>query len=170
MKSHASTRLTRRKIRFSRNQMPVVEFVHRVAPIITNREARRVVVKAWSALRLPPGKRLISVVWINSKESRRLNVLYRGKDYPTNVLSFEYGMCQETRSSEIALCTEVIRREASELGIDVRAWATRLFIHGLLHTEGYRHDSESRQRHMERIERTILKECGYHPAMVPTNK
>ena len=82
---------------------------------------------------------------------RRLNRTYRGKDAPTNVLSFPFqtppGAAAEDDGAylgDVVLAAETVRLEADERGIERRHHLQHLVVHGLLHLLGYDHDSRRR--------------------------
>lgn len=91
------------------------------------------------------GKRYsLSVALIGEKKSREINKKYRGKDRPTNILSFYL----RKDIGEIVLCPAVIRREAKSFGKTFPRFLGFLVIHGMLHLKGMRHGSK-----MEEAER-----------------
>jgi probable rRNA maturation factor len=99
---------------------------------------------------------------------RRLNSAYRGKDAPTNVLSFPFqappGADQESRYlGDLVLASETIRREAGERGIPALHHAQHLVVHGLLHLLGHDHESDAEAEAMEGLEAEILGELGIDP-------
>jgi probable rRNA maturation factor len=87
---------------------------------------------------------------VGAREGRRLNRTYRGKDYPTNVLSFPL-----ERAGDIVLCHPVVAREARAQGKSVAAHYAHLVVHGVLHLHGLRHGAA-----MERREVRILRGFG----------
>ncbi len=88
---------------------------------------------------------------VGAREGRRLNQAFRGKDRPTNVLSFPLD-----REGDIVLCHPVIAREAREQGKRLAAHYAHLVVHGVLHLRGYDHGAP-----MERQEMRILRGFGY---------
>ncbi len=80
----------------------------------------------------------LSVVLLKEPKMRELNRIYRGKDEPTNVLSFQE---EEFGLGELVLCPTVIRKDAAKYGITFKAELHRIFIHGLLHLLSYDHES-----------------------------
>ena len=95
----------------------------------------------------------LSVVFLGAPKMRELNRVYRGKDKPTNVLSFaqeEFGL------GELVLCPDVIRKDAAKYGITFKAELTSIFIHGLLHLAGYDHEKEADFKKMSRKEQQYL--------------
>lgn len=83
-----------------------------------------------------------------------LNKQYRGKDEPTNVLSFNQD--DETKNGDIVICEAVVKREAVNLGYEVRDLDILYLVHGMLHLAGYDHENDSDRAKMEAIEEEIL--------------
>ncbi len=94
---------------------------------------------------------------IGATEAKRLNRIFRGKHYPTNVLSFPYG----SGNGDIVLCHPVIAREAREQGKTLRAHYAHLVVHGVLHLRGHDHLREDDAARMERAEVRILRRLGF---------
>jgi len=93
-------------------------------------------------------------------EGRTLNRSFRGKDYPTNVLTFV--MRQRPRlEGDLALCAPVVKREAREQKKSAAAHYAHLVVHGVLHLQGYDHENERAARVMERHEARIVKRLGF---------
>lgn len=88
-----------------------------------------------------------------------LNERFRGKDGPTNVLSFPSGE-EEGFLGDIALARETCEREAAEKRIPLRDHAAHLIIHGMLHLIGYDHETDGEAAAMERRETEILAALG----------
>jgi probable rRNA maturation factor len=113
--------------------------------------------------------REIAVRVVGTGESRELNRQWRGKDKPTNVLSFpapeqsRRGKPQDFRMplGDLVICADVVRREAMRDGKTVEAHWAHMVIHGALHLAGYDHELGRRERlRMERREITVLKSLG----------
>lgn len=114
----------------------------------------------------------ISVRLTDDEEVRQLNAQYRGKDKPTNVLSFP--MVQpdlletvtqnsddgEVLLGDIVLAHGVCQAESAERGISVEAHATHLIVHGTLHLLGYDHLEDGEADAMEAIEIDALASLG----------
>jgi probable rRNA maturation factor len=97
----------------------------------------------------------IALNFVDARESRRLNRAFRGRDYATNVLTFDYA--QRPRVvADIAICVPVVRREAREQGKPLRAHLAHLVIHGTLHAQGYDHRRPAEARAMEAREVELL--------------
>ena len=114
----------------------------------------------------------ISVKFTEDSEVRSLNAAYRGKDKPTNVLSFPMFEADlldslvladggEVLLGDIVLAAGVCAAEAEEKGISIRDHAAHLVVHGTLHLLGYDHElGEEEAEAMEAVERTALAALG----------
>ena len=104
-----------------------------------------------------PGE--VTVRIVGAAESRRLNRQFRGKDKPTNVLSFPYA--RRPVSGDLVLCAAVVRREARKQGKPVAAHWAHLIVHGALHLRGYDHIKAADAKRMEARERALLAGFGF---------
>ena len=103
----------------------------------------------------------IAVRIVGSDEGRALNRQYRGKDYATNVLTFDYAR-QPLVHADLVLCAPVVEREAAEQGKPLDAHYAHLLVHGALHAQGYDHELGERQAlEMEALEVLLLGALGY---------
>ncbi|MGA3158774.1 MAG: rRNA maturation RNase YbeY [Steroidobacteraceae bacterium] len=110
--------------------------------------------------RTAPGRE-ISVLVVGEQRSRALNRRYRGRDKPTNVLSFPAATAGAAQLlGDLVICPQVLRREAREQHKRLKDHWTHLFVHGLLHLIGYDHERAPDQRRMERREIRILRSMG----------
>lgn len=96
---------------------------------------------------------------VDAEEGCALNKNYRGKDYATNVLTFPLN--EIPLMGDIVLCAPVIEREAAEQGKTLEAHYAHLTVHGLLHLQGYEHESDEDAEKMERLETQIVTDLGY---------
>jgi probable rRNA maturation factor len=101
----------------------------------------------------------ITLRFVGAAEGRRLNRDYRGRDYATDVLTFDYADAPAIHA-DIVLCVPVIRREAREQHKKYRDHLAHLVVHGVLHAHGYDHDRAARARRMESREVEILAGLG----------
>jgi probable rRNA maturation factor len=101
----------------------------------------------------------ITLRFVGAAEGRRLNRDYRGRDYATDVLTFDYADAPAIHA-DIVLCVPVIRREAREQHKRYRDHLAHLVVHGVLHAHGYDHDRAARARRMESREVEILAGLG----------
>jgi probable rRNA maturation factor len=102
----------------------------------------------------------ITVRIVGAEEGRMLNREYRAKDYPTNVLTFDYARAPVV-IADLVLCAPVLRREAAELGVALAAHYAHLLVHGTLHAQGYDHEEDAQARSMERRESALLGKIGF---------
>jgi probable rRNA maturation factor len=108
----------------------------------------------------------VSIVLTNDAEIRALNQTWRGKDAPTNVLSFPAGepfgdIPGEPRPlGDVVLGGETVVAEARAKGISTADHASHLVVHGMLHLLGYDHDSDEDAARMETLETEILARLG----------
>jgi len=119
----------------------------------------------------------VSVTFTSDEEVRGLNAKWRGKDKPTNVLSFPMAKPDELVSAQllgdIVLAHGVCAGEAEEKGVEVATHAAHLVVHGTLHLLGYDHEtSDADAEEMEETERRALASIGiadpYHVSEVDT--
>ena len=89
-----------------------------------------------------------------------LNERFRGKDSPTNVLSFPAPPNPDDHLGDIALAHGVIAREAAEQGKPLSHHLQHLVIHGVLHLIGYDHERDEDAERMEALERQLLARLG----------
>lgn len=107
-----------------------------------------------------PGE--ITVRIVGEEEGQGLNRDYRGKDYPTNVLTFDYTQAPVV-SADLVLCAPVVAREAQALGLSVADHYAHLLVHGTLHAQGWDHeDDEAEAEAMEARETQIMLGLGLH--------
>jgi probable rRNA maturation factor len=117
---------------------------------------------------LSPKRHCVSVALLSDAEIRALNKAFRGKDAPTNVLSFPTppfaqgaGDDGEPRFlGDVALAYETVVSEAESQGKTVVDHAAHLVVHGILHLAGYDHGADAEAERMEEAERVILAEFG----------
>ncbi len=120
-----------------------------------------------SALGRRAAGREIGVRVVGRAESRRLNARYRGKDGPTNVLSFPAAPLPAAARGaakplgDLVICAQVVRAEARAQGKPLRAHWAHLVVHGALHLIGYDHELEPDARRMERREIAVLRALGF---------
>ncbi len=117
-------------------------------------------IRAWVRAALDvdgPRGGIITVRLVDAEEGRSLNHDYRGKDYATNVLSFPYDT-EPVICGDLVICVPVVEREAGEQGKALMAHYAHLVVHGVLHLQGYDHEtSEADADLMEAKEAAILE-------------
>ena len=109
-----------------------------------------------AALELPAE---LTVRFVDDAEGQALNRDFRGKDYATNVLTFDYEHGPVVLA-DLVLAAGVVEREAGELGVPVADHITHLLVHGALHAQGYDHEADDEAAAMEARETEILRGLG----------
>ncbi len=102
----------------------------------------------------------IAVRIVDAEEGRALNRDFRGKDYATNVLTFDYAH-EPVVHADLILCAPVVEAEARDLNITLEAHYAHLLVHGTLHAQGRDHEDDDEAREMEAQETAILAGLGY---------
>jgi len=101
---------------------------------------------------------------VDAAESQALNRRFRGKDRPTNVLSFPADLPPELELpllGDLVVCREVVEAEAAEQGKPAEAHWAHMVVHGTLHLLGYDHETAEGAEAMEALEAEILSEFGW---------
>lgn len=124
--------------------------------------ASRAVAASWEALGLgSPDATELSIVFTDDASIQKLNAQWRGKDKPTNVLSFpafpvKAGERPGPMLGDIIIARETVAREAA---LEIKPFdhhLTHLIVHGFLHLLGYDHEDDAEAEEMEDWERRIL--------------
>jgi rRNA maturation RNase YbeY len=79
----------------------------------------------------------LSLVFLSPAKARALNLMYRGKTYTPNILSFPL----DKKNGEIFICPNIAKKEASLYNLSFQKFVGYLFIHGLFHLKGMKHSS-----------------------------
>lgn len=106
----------------------------------------------------------VTVRVVDEPESAELNSEYRGKDKPTNVLSFPFESPPEVTLNllgDLVICAPVVEKEATEQNKSLEAHWAHMVIHGMLHLQGYDHIEDAEAEVMEGVETTIIQDLGY---------
>ena len=101
---------------------------------------------------------------VDEGESQMLNRTYRGKDYPTNVLSFPFESPAEVELpllGDLVICRQVVEREATEQQKPHLAHWAHMVVHGSLHLLGYDHLEDIEAEEMESLEREIMQSLAF---------
>lgn len=102
----------------------------------------------------------LTVRIVDAEEGQALNRDYRGRDYATNVLTFDYAL-EPVVMADLVLCAPVIEAEAKKLKKPLAAHYAHLLVHGALHAQGWDHEtSEADAEAMEAREVEILAALG----------
>jgi probable rRNA maturation factor len=102
----------------------------------------------------------LTVLLTDDESVRALNAQYRGKDRPTNVLSFPAPETARPHLGDVCLAFGVCAEEALTQGKTLAAHLAHLTAHGVLHLLGYDHETEAEAEDMEGLERAILAGLG----------
>lgn len=120
---------------------------------------------SWSALAYQSSKPVqVSIRVVDSGESQGLNMQYRNKNRPTNVLSFPLHVPVDNITEllgDLVICAPVVQQEAEEQGKTVLEHWAHMVIHGMLHLQGYDHDIEKDAKIMEELEKKALHKLGF---------
>lgn len=100
---------------------------HRASERLSSRAAKRLLVA-----------RELSVMFVTAEEIRRLNREFRGKDKPTDILSFD--PVEEGSLGELVIALDVIRAQARDHGLTLQDELGYMLLHGILHLLGYDHE------------------------------
>jgi probable rRNA maturation factor len=106
------------------------------------------------------GPAQIAVRVVGEQEGRELNKGFRGKDYATNVLTFDYEH-EPLVVADLVLCAPVVEREAKAQGLPLDAHYAHLLVHGALHAQGYDHEQEDEAAAMEARESELMAALGF---------
>ena len=101
---------------------------------------------------------------VDEAESHELNLNYRGKDRPTNVLSFPFECPDEVELpllGDLVICRQVVEREAQEQEKPLMAHWAHMVVHGSLHLLGYDHIEDDEAEEMESLETQIMTGLGF---------
>ena len=101
---------------------------------------------------------------VDEAESHELNLTYRGKDRPTNVLSFPFECPDEVALpllGDLVICRQVVEREAVEQEKPLMAHWAHMVVHGSLHLLGYDHIEDDEAEEMESLETQIMQGLGF---------
>jgi probable rRNA maturation factor len=106
------------------------------------------------------GAAALTIRFVDAEEGRSLNAKWRGRDYPTNVLSFPYETVPALMG-DLVLCWPVVVEEARQQRKTIEAHAAHLVVHGVLHLCGHDHENDEQAEEMEAVERDVMARLGY---------
>lgn len=107
---------------------------------------------------------MLTVDIVDIETSQELNLLYRGIDKPTNVISLEYPQSRNEfnfLTGELILADDIIVSEALQQGKSIESHYAHMIVHGVLHLQGYDHQEEDEAEIMENLEIQILQSLGF---------
>lgn len=119
---------------------------------------------ATSALMEQAGNEDMTIRVVDSNESQQLNHQYRGKDKPTNVLSFPSDLPEEIGINllgDLVICAPVVAEEAKQQSKPLLAHWAHMVIHGTLHLQGYDHIEDDQAEAMEALEIKLLQGLNF---------
>ncbi|WP_217520704.1 rRNA maturation RNase YbeY [Vibrio metschnikovii] len=106
----------------------------------------------------------VTIRIVDQSESHQLNLNYRGKDKPTNVLSFPFEAPAEIELDllgDLVICRQVVEQEALEQEKPLMAHWAHMVVHGTLHLLGYDHIDDQEADEMEALETEIMQNMGF---------
>jgi probable rRNA maturation factor len=106
----------------------------------------------------------VTIRIVDEAESNELNLTYRGKDKPTNVLSFPFEAppgIELPLLGDLIICRQVVEQEAIEQQKQLEAHWAHMVVHGSLHLLGYDHIDDDEAEEMESLETEIMQDMGY---------
>lgn len=106
----------------------------------------------------------LTVRIVDTEESHQLNHEYRGKDKPTNVLSFPFEAppgIELDLLGDLIICRQVVEKEAEEQNKPLLAHWAHMVVHGSLHLLGYDHIEDDEAEEMESLETEIMQAMGF---------
>ena len=106
----------------------------------------------------------VTIRIVDEAESNQLNLTYRGKDKPTNVLSFPFECppgVELPLLGDLIICRQVVEREAEEQGKPLLAHWAHMVVHGSLHLLGYDHIEDEEAEEMEALEIEFMATLGF---------
>ncbi|AHG21574.1 metal-binding heat shock protein [Chania multitudinisentens RB-25] len=106
----------------------------------------------------------VTIRLVDEAESNELNLTYRGKNSPTNVLSFPFEAppgIELPLLGDLVICRQVVEQEAVEQQKTLEAHWAHMVVHGSLHLLGYDHIEDDEAEEMESLEAEIMQSMGY---------
>ncbi|HID46321.1 MAG TPA: rRNA maturation RNase YbeY [Chromatiaceae bacterium] len=117
----------------------------------------------WAQAALRPESAEVVIRIVDEEESRQLNRDYRGRDKPTNVLSFPFEAPPEVAMEhlgDLVICAPVVAEEAAWQGKLLQHHWAHMVVHGMLHLQGYDHQNQEEAEQMESLEQKLLEDMG----------
>ncbi|MCL9782829.1 rRNA maturation RNase YbeY [Vibrio sp. S4M6] len=106
----------------------------------------------------------VTIRVVDSQESHQLNLEYRGKDKPTNVLSFPFESppgIELDLLGDLVICKQVVESESKQQDKPLISHWAHMVVHGSLHLLGYDHIEDDEAEHMESLETEIMQQLGF---------
>ncbi|WP_133405920.1 rRNA maturation RNase YbeY [Parashewanella tropica] len=120
----------------------------------------------WASTAIQPHMSVaeLTIRIVESDESQLLNHQYRGKDKPTNVLSFPFEAPEGIDLpllGDLIICADVVKKEAEEQNKPLQAHWAHMVVHGCLHLLGYDHIDDDEAEEMESLETELIESLGF---------
>ncbi len=109
----------------------------------------------------------LNIILTNNKEIKLINKKYRNNNKNTNIISFPY-FYKKKISGEIIINVLFLKKEAKQLKKSILNHWCQIFIHGVLHIMGYKHDTKYKKKIMKKIEKKIYNKIGTSGIEPPT--
>jgi len=112
------------------------------------------------------GTETLSLAFIGKEEIKKLNKKFRGKNKPTDVLSFGNVSCSmfhvpSEGLGEVVICSSVVKENSLKYKIDFKKEMLKVFVHGILHLCGYNHEKSKEAEEMEKKQEHYLSEGSF---------
>lgn len=163
LKQQQPQRLKQRRLRQAQRLSVAIDWQTASLKGLMTPLAMKAVRLAW----LGAGKATVNLALVDLLTSQTLNNEWRGKDKPTNILSFPFELPEgwEDRQQllgDLVICVPVVQQEAEQQGKVLAEHMAHLLVHGLLHLQGYDHENEDDAEQMEALETALLAQLGIH--------
>ncbi|HWU42885.1 MAG TPA: rRNA maturation RNase YbeY [Bdellovibrio sp.] len=136
----------------------VNESQHRVPRLFIDKWMKNLVkeLQGRKVLKAKQTQQELTLVFLDKKPAQKINNEFRGKDYATDVLSFD--SMDPSSFGELVLCPEVLKRQAKDHGLNFREELGYMLLHGVLHLLGYDHEtSENDARKMFALQDAVFE-------------
>jgi probable rRNA maturation factor len=131
---------------------------------------KRAIDNAWQAYALDARGLQVHLRFVDQAEGQALNTQYRQKPKATNVLTFAYGLQEDSiLTADVIICVPVLIKEAKDQNKTFDHHAAHLIVHGTLHALGFDHIDDDQAQEMEALEATILGQMKIENPYVATN-
>ena len=132
------------------------------SPALPNRKVKTLAERMMKHLQISGTE--LSILLTDDEMIHRLNFEHRGKDKPTDVLSFplmdpddeQLGTLEDSALGDVVISLDTAQRQASNRGADLESEVARLLAHGLLHLLGYDHQTDTEEAEMKAMEDKLL--------------
>jgi len=163
LKQRLAQRLNQRRIRQAQRLVVDIDWQTPYVNGLITPLVQKAIRLAW----LGTGKATVNLALVDLLTSQTLNNEWRGKDKPTNILSFPFELPEgwEDRQQllgDLVICVPVVQQEAEQQGKVLAEHMAHLLVHGLLHLQGYDHENEDDAEQMEALETALLAQLGIH--------